>query len=166
MAKVLVAYASRHGATAGLAGWVADELRAHGHEAHAVPVGHVTSVEGYDAAVLGSAVYLDRWSHDAADLLTREAAAMRTMPVWLFGSGPVGGGAVQPLAEQERLAALVGARGSQVFGGALDRSTHGPVSGEAVDAGPGDWRDEREVRRWAREIAGHLTAALDAGVRS
>ena len=164
MTTVLVAYASFHGSTAGLAGWVADELRSHGIDAWAVPVAHITTLEDVDAVVIGSAVYLDRWVHEASDLVHKEAETLRRRPVWLFSSGVVGSEA-QPTvpAQQKRLAALVGARGSVAFGGALDHSTDGPVDGRLVEVGPGDWRDEPAVRHWAREIAAALAPVPSHG---
>lgn len=160
MTTALVVYASHHGSTAGLAGWIADELRAHGVDAWSVPASHVTSLETIDAVVIGSAVYLGRWMLDASDLVHHLVAELRTKPVWLFSSGPAGPpeeGA--HLDQQDRLARLVGARGSHVFGGALDRATAGPVQSELGPFGPGDWRDEHAVRRWARDIAADLTSA-------
>jgi menaquinone-dependent protoporphyrinogen oxidase len=163
MTTVVVAYASLHGATAGLAGWLADELRAAGVDAHAVPAVHVTSLAGVDAVVVGSPVYMSRWTHEASDLVHKQAERLRELPVWLFSSGHVGSADGEPPHQQERLAALVGARGSVAFGGALDSATHGPVDGELVDVGPGDWRDEPAVRRWARGIAAALSAVPTAG---
>ena len=56
--KVLVAYATRHGATAGIASRIADNLTASGHDASAVPVEDMTDIDGYQAVVLGSAAYM------------------------------------------------------------------------------------------------------------
>ena len=56
--KVLVAYATRHGATAGIASRIADSLTASGHDASAVPVENLTDIDGYQAVVLGSAAFM------------------------------------------------------------------------------------------------------------
>ena len=158
MTTVLVAYASLHGATAGIAGWVADELRSGGLDAWAVPAAHVTRLDDIDAVVIGSAVYVDQWVPEAADLVRTQAEELRRRPVWLFSSGTVGGVAPSVVpAEQQQLASLVGARGSATFAGALDR----PTSELAAPAG--DWRDEHDVRRWAREIAAALTVVPSPG---
>jgi len=121
----------------------------------------VTSVDDVDAVVIGSAVYADRWVPEAADLVVAQASSLRRLPVWLFSSGPVGGEGSRELRQQQQLAELVGARASAQFGGALDRATDGPVDGHLVHVGPGDWRDEQGVRRWARQIAAalHVEAA-------
>ena len=53
--RVLVAYATRHGATTGIAKRVAAALTAAGMSAEAWPVEDVKDVEPYDAVVLGGA---------------------------------------------------------------------------------------------------------------
>ena len=52
---VLVAYATRHGATAGIAERIAGTLRGEGVHAVARPVEEVSQLEDYDAVVLGGA---------------------------------------------------------------------------------------------------------------
>lgn len=64
--RVLVAYASRHEATAEIAAAIAGELGSAGCVA--------------DAAIVGSALYLGRWDESALDLLRRERAALARIP--------------------------------------------------------------------------------------
>lgn len=159
MTTALVTYASLKGSTAGIAGWIADELRAHGIDAWAVPAANVVTFESIDAAVIGSAVYFGRWMHEASDVVHKHAAELRRMPVWLFSSGPAAPpGDAAHVGQQDRLSALVGARGATVFGGALSHATDGPLEGELREFTAGDWRDEHRVRRWARDIAAQLEA--------
>jgi menaquinone-dependent protoporphyrinogen oxidase len=54
------------------------------------PVQDVGAIDGYDAVVLGSAVYLGNWMKPAKEFAVREAAALAAVPVWLFSSGPIG----------------------------------------------------------------------------
>jgi menaquinone-dependent protoporphyrinogen oxidase len=58
--KVLVAYASKYGATAGIAEAIAATLRQEGLEADARPAQEVRDLGGYRAVVLGSPVYMGR----------------------------------------------------------------------------------------------------------
>ena len=44
----------------------------------------------YDAAVLGSGVYLGHWLESACLLVDSHAEALSRIPVWLFSSGPIG----------------------------------------------------------------------------
>jgi menaquinone-dependent protoporphyrinogen oxidase len=50
-------------------------------------------VADYQAYVIGSAIYAGRWRPEARDLVEQHAELLRTRPVWLFSSGPVGRGA-------------------------------------------------------------------------
>jgi menaquinone-dependent protoporphyrinogen oxidase len=83
--KVLVSAASRHGATSEIAEEIGKALRV-----DVRPAEQVSSVEDYEAVVLGSAVYAGRWLQPARELAERHAGALSERPVWLFSSGPVG----------------------------------------------------------------------------
>jgi hypothetical protein len=89
--RVLVAYASRHCATQGIAERIAETLRAGGLDAEARPAASVKRPADYDAFVIGSAAYMFHWLGYAAKLVRRNRAALAAKPVWLFSSGPLGG---------------------------------------------------------------------------
>ncbi len=156
--RVLVSAATKHGATAEIAGVIGEELRTGGHEVSVVEPSVVDDVTGYDAYVLGSAIYAGRWLGEARELVERNAPALRTKPVWLFSSGPVG---EPPKPEEdpvdvEALVAASGAREHRVFSGKIDRTTLG--LGEkaiviALRAAEGDFRDWEEIRAWATGIS-------------
>ena len=153
MTQVLVAYGSKHGSTAEIAEDIATTLREHGLEVDCLPVGKVDDLAGYDAVVLGSAVYMRRWRREARRFLRHHAHALAERPFWVFSSGPVGDPAkdnpawlepARTLAEAERL----GVRDHVVFGGT---STSLKV--------PEDFRDRRdwdEIQAWAGRIASEL----------
>jgi menaquinone-dependent protoporphyrinogen oxidase len=88
--NVLVAFASKHGPTAEIAEAVADRLRASGLTVECRRATDVTSVERYDAVVLGSAVSMRRWRRGARRFLRRHADALAQRPLWIFSSGPAG----------------------------------------------------------------------------
>lgn len=172
--RVLVAYASRHGGTAGIAEALAATLRdAVPHDAGAdrdrhvdlVAAGEVDDVTGYDAVVVGSAVYLGHWLGPARRLVREQAAALQHRPVWLFSSGPVGDPAV-PDTEAEEVAELteaVAALAHRTFAGRLRPADLGLVERatvRAVHAAEGDYRDWDAIRDWAEEIADTLAAAV------
>ncbi len=85
---MLVAYGTKHGATAEIAEAIARALSAAGWEVDVQRARRVRSLERYRAVVLGSAVYTGRWRRDALRLLQRSGLGERE--VWLFSSGPVG----------------------------------------------------------------------------
>jgi menaquinone-dependent protoporphyrinogen oxidase len=127
---VLVAYASRHGATQGIAERIADRLCKAGLEAEARSVSDVREVGGYDAVVVGSAAYMYRWLGEATRFVRHNRAGLAARPVWLFSSGPLGTDSVDAkgrdlLATSEpkefaELRTALRPRGEQVFFGAWD----------------------------------------------
>ena len=54
------------------------------------PAEEVDSLDGYDACVIGSAVYVGHWLDPARELVETHARALAGRPVWLFSSGPLG----------------------------------------------------------------------------
>jgi len=87
---ILVATASRHGATREIGDVIAAALRSRGSAAESADAAAVDDVEPYAAVVLGSAVYGGHWLEDALALARRRRAALLERPVWLFSSGPIG----------------------------------------------------------------------------
>lgn len=160
--KVLVAVASRHGSTREIAGAIADELRAAGLDVDCREAGEVTDVAGYDAAVLGSAVYMGSWQPDALRLVERHREGLAGIPVWLFSSGPLGSD--DPRFHPRQIPDLMQAthaRDHRIFAGRLDASTLSlseRLVVRAVRAPEGDFRDWAAMRGWAREIAATLGA--------
>ena len=88
--RMLVAYASRHGATQGIAERIARTLEEDGLDVTVCPVDRVGAVNDYDAFVIGSAAYYGRWLKEATHFVRRERETLADRPVWLFSSGPVG----------------------------------------------------------------------------
>jgi menaquinone-dependent protoporphyrinogen oxidase len=176
--NVLVAYASRHGATRGIAERIADTLRAAGHQADAQPAASVKNLAGYDAFVVGSAAYMFHWLKDATGFVRRNRAVLAAKPVWLFSSGPLGTEPLDAEGRDQKEAAVpketaglresVAARDHRVFFGAYAKGQRPIGMAErfvglmpaARDALPdGDFRDWPEIEAWAREIARELDAA-------
>ena len=162
--KILVTTASKHGATAEIGDAIAGKLREHDLEAEVAEPGAVASLDGYDAVILGSAVYAGRWMDAARRFSEHHHAALRRRPVWLFSSGPIG----EPLEPKEepadghRLLGDLGAREHRVFPGRVNSSDLGWVERtitKMVKAPDGDFRDFDAIRTWAAEIADELAAA-------
>jgi len=159
--KVLVCAASKYGATYEIAQAVADVLAERGCTVTVLPAEKVTTVEEFDAVVLGSAVYIGRWLKPARELAERSAAALAARPVWLFSSGPVGEPAkpadnpvdVTKVLEDTR------ARDHQIFTGKVVRKALSFPDRAVVSAlrvQEGDFRDWAEIRTWAAGIADAL----------
>lgn len=161
--RVLVSVSSRHGGTREMGQVVAAVLRDAGHDVAEVGPDEVEDVTGYDAVVLGSAVYVGRLALGLRDLVERRAGQLRERPVWLFWSGPVGESTTSPTPDDvAEVTKAVGARDVRMFAGRLERAELN-ISERAlvalVHAQPGDYRDLEEVRDWARGIDDALRAA-------
>lgn len=159
---VLVAYASKHGSTEGIAQAIADRLRERGAPTGVTSVDAVEDLGDARAVVLGSAVYAGSWMKEAVEFAQRHAEKLAGLPVWLFSSGPLGT-EVEDDEEQPRqlseLRGLIGPIDHRVFFGALDRSRLGfgeRMMVKAVKAPEGDFRDWDAIRDWADGIADEL----------
>ena len=163
---VLVTAASMHGATAEIAEAIGKTLADHGLAATVIAPGEVSDIDGYDAVILGSAVYTGHWLDAATDLAKRCRPGLATRPVWLFSSGPVGeptGKLAQAMAkdpvELPTIRAATGARDHQMFAGKLDPKSLSGIQRAALLAFPGlngDFRDWDKIRQWTDGIAQQL----------
>lgn len=161
--RVLVTAASRHDSTLRIAEAIADGLERRGVGAQARPIEHVRDLAGYDAVVLGSAVYTGRWLRSALRFAGAHAAELASMPVWLFSSGPLGppGQRVPETepADVTEMVALTSARAHRLFGGHLDRRLLNMAERmlvRAVHARYGDDREWEAIDGYAAEIAASL----------
>ena len=159
--KVLVAVGSKYGATREIAQAIADVLKEHGCEAECLDARDVESLDPYDAFVIGSALYGGFWRRDASELVKDNVDLLRSKPVWLFSSGPVG---LPPRPEEARgegesLTEKVGARAHMAFSGYLnaERLNFGERAIiRGLRASVGDYREWGLVKSWAREIGAQL----------
>ncbi len=160
--KILVAFGSKRGGTAGLAEMIKDALCDHGHTAIVAPAKDVRDLDGIGAVIVVGALYANRWHRDARRFVKRNRGALRRVPVWLVSSGPLDDSAEQrdipPTRQVEKLAALVGARGHQTFGGRLAPDATGFPARAMAKNKSGDWRDSEHVRGWGATVAGELAS--------
>ncbi|HET9497869.1 MAG TPA: flavodoxin domain-containing protein [Candidatus Limnocylindria bacterium] len=168
MTRVLVATASKHGATHEIGDAIAAALESEGIEAFTGRAEDVTALDDVDAVILGSGVYAGHWLEPAKTFVDRFQAELRALPVWLFSSGPLGdppapaGDPVDVSMVREKS----GARDHQVFAGRLDQPNLGFAERaviKLVRAPYGDFRDWPAIAKWGREIAGSVVevAAID-----
>ena len=171
--KVLVAYASKYGATEGIAQRIGEALRKQGLDVDVTKCEDLREAAGYDAYVIGSATYEFNWRKDARKFVKRNADVLATKPTWLFSSGPLGtekvdkdgkdvleGAAPKQFSEYS---SLLHPRGTQVFRGAYH---HDKIRGgdrviawmPAIrDIMPeGDFREWDVIDAWADSIAAEL----------
>jgi len=164
--KVLITYATKHGATAEMAEQIGAVIREAGLYCDVMPVERVNNLTPYKAIVLGSAVYIGQWRKEAAKFLETNEQQLAQRPVWLFSSGPTGEGdaielmkgwrfpeALQPIVDR------IKPRGITVFHGVLDTQKLNlaeRVIIKGVKAPVGDFRDEDTISMWANGIVDTL----------
>lgn len=158
--KVLVVYGTKMGGTKGLAETVADTLRDESFDVVVAPAAEVDDVTGYDAVVVGGALYALRWHRDARRFMRRHRGVLSRLPVWCFSSGPLDESATEadipPVRSARSAMKQVGARGHVTFGGRMPADATGFPAGAMARDGAGDWRDPDQVANWARGIAATL----------
>lgn len=160
--NVLVAFASKHGSTRQIAEMIGQELSDSGHTVQVRSVSEASTAEPYDAAIVGSAIYMGNWLGEARQFVEKNQARLSAVPVWLFSSGPLGQEDPQPrgdFAHLQELMYATQARGHRTFVGKLDRSELGlgeRLVVKIVKAPEGDFRDWEAIRGWSREIASAL----------
>jgi len=160
--RVLVSAASRHGATSEIADAIGRTLAGAGMEVDVVPPDRVASLDGYDAVVLGSGVYMGRWLEPARTFAHRRTRELAARPLWLFSSGPIG---TPPKPDEDpadvpEIAAECRAREHRRFPGRIERSRLGlgeRAMASLVRARDGDDRPWTDIEAWAGEIARALT---------
>jgi menaquinone-dependent protoporphyrinogen oxidase len=165
--RVLVTAATKHGATGEIAQAIAEALRDQGLDPTVLAPEHVDTVDGYDAVVLGSAVYAGHWLKPARELVARCGAALAERPVWLFSSGPVGD-PPKPEEDPVDVAELLTATRAwehRLFAGRLVRKQLAFPERAIVSAlrvPDGDFRDWPAIGSWAASIATALRSRSPA----
>jgi menaquinone-dependent protoporphyrinogen oxidase len=158
--RVLVAYGSKRNGTRGLAEMLGLALQDQGSEVTVMPAPGVMDVRPYDAVIIGGALYNNRWHKDARRLVKRHRNALLGRPVWLFSSGPLDDSALAtdlpPVPQVTKAMGEVGAEGHMTFGGSLSEDATGFPASAVAKSNAGDWRDQDQVRGWAKRISDDL----------
>ncbi|HEY3610627.1 MAG TPA: flavodoxin domain-containing protein [Pseudonocardiaceae bacterium] len=162
--RVLVAYGSRNGATAGLARMIGTALLARGLDTEVLAADDVYGLAGFDAVIVAGALYYGRWHRAARSFVRRLADELRQMPVWLVSSGPLDDSAttteIPPVPQVRLLSAVIGAREHVTFGGRLATDAIGFPARAMARTRSGDWRDATQVRDWSQSVAEELLSRL------
>ncbi|MBE0410454.1 MAG: flavodoxin domain-containing protein [Anaerolineales bacterium] len=166
--KVLIAYASKYGATAEIALQIGKVIQDKGFAVEVHLVEQVKDLAIYGAIVLGSAVYAGQWLKGAANFLTAHESTLAERPLWIFSSGPTGEGDPQELMKGWRfpenlqpIADRIAPRDIAFFSGVLDpKKLNLPEKMiiKALKAPTGDFRDWESIEAWAASIAESLQA--------
>ena len=161
--KILVAYASKYGATAEIAEKIGEVLRQSGLTTDILPADRVRDLAPYEAVILGSGVYIGSWRKEAAQFLKAHEQALAQRPVWLFSSGPTGEGDPVKMTNGWRLPAALQTIADRIHPREIT-VFHGALKVEKlkffekwmlknVKAPVGDFRDWDAIGSWAASIA-------------
>jgi len=161
--RVLVTWGSKRGGTEGIARIVAEALRHEGLEVDVLPSGAAAKVRTFDAAIVGGALYANRWHPDARRFVNRQEGRLRAVAVWFFSSGPLDTSAerqtIPPTRQVRILMDRVGAQGHVTFGGRLTPDARGFPARAMAKKHSGDWRRPELIRAWASDVARALPTA-------
>jgi menaquinone-dependent protoporphyrinogen oxidase len=177
--KAIVVYASKYGSTKGIAEFITEKLQQRGILAEVQDVEAIHDLGGFDAFVIGSAVYMTHWLKEATEFVMQNRTVLASRPVWLFSSGPLGtepkdaqGRDLRVVSEPKEIAEFreaISPRDHRVFFGALDSGRLGvahrmtrklPAARAALPEG--DFRDWKDIEAWASSIAQALGASHPA----
>jgi len=174
--KVLVAYASKYGSTKGIAEFIGEKLRYHGLDVDVRDVTLAGDLTGYDAFVIGSALFMGHWMKEAKEFVSKNQSTLATKRSWIFSSGPTGAKEtdkkgrnlleVSGPIELGDLRSWIHPLEHKVFFGAFfaDRlkGTFGVFARMIPKDEQGDFRNWPEIEAWANSIASSLTVQVSA----
>lgn len=162
--KILVAYVSKRGSTQEVAAYVANILREQGADVTIMPAKEVSTVAGYDAVVLGTAIRIGSMLGDAVKFVEKHQGALRQVPVAYFTCGVM---IMNKDEEQQAQVAgyldpvrdLVPPVADANFAGKLARPTLNLIEKlltNVVKPPEGDHRDWDTIRNWSEQVAAKL----------
>lgn len=160
--KVLIVYASKYGATEEIAVYIGGFLERPGIEVDIKNIEMIDNIYKYDSIIIGSAVYMGQWRKKALNFLKKHELELSEKVTWIFSSGPTGKGNPEKLLNGWKLPnAVVNTINRikpvdiKVFHGAVDIRELNFIERIIVKYGNapiGDYRDWKDVKRWANQI--------------
>lgn len=165
--RVLVAYASRHGSTAGVSETVGKTLCDGGANVDIRLVKNVDDLSVYDAVIIGGAIHNGRWLSEAVAFIERHRAILKERPVAYFvtcltlcrNTEEARNKAEAFLEPVKEAYPEVRPVSTGLFAGVLDYDRYSFVvrmimKQKMKDAGvpEGDYRDWEAIRSWAQGV--------------
>jgi menaquinone-dependent protoporphyrinogen oxidase len=161
--EVLVAYATRHESTRGIAAAIAEVLAGRGVKVRLEAVDAVGDLRAFRAAVIGCSVFGVEWMPGAHAFLASHARQLEAMPVWLFASGPSDplpeGAAVDVPPDLVAVIERIAPRDVALFAGSLQPHHVGTglrILSRLARSSFTEHRDWGAVERWAEQVAEEL----------
>lgn len=158
--KVLIAYASKCGSTGEVAAAIAEELVARGKTVDVRLAKNISTLEGYQAVIVGSAIRMGQWLPEAVEFVETHQQALRQLPTAFFTVHMLNLGDDET-SRKNRLAYLDPVRKiftpqhEVFFAGKMDLarlSFLDRLIAKAVKATDADLRDWQAIRGWAASL--------------
>jgi len=160
MARILVAYATKHGSTTGIAEAIGKELTTAGQNVEVKELKNVQSPAGYDAVIIGGPIYMGKVMADVKKFVDRHQEKLAALPVATFvvGLSPASKDEKQIGDAKKALADAVAPLqpvASTLFAGNLDPKKLGFMERTMigmVKSPTGDFRDWEAIAAWAKGL--------------
>jgi menaquinone-dependent protoporphyrinogen oxidase len=158
--QVLITYATRAGSTVGVADAIGAELRRRGLEVDIQPVTANSTVDEYEAVIIGSAIRMANWLPEMIEFIRVHQQALRSRPVALFTVHILNTGADET-SRAARLGYLNAVRpflnpvDEVFFKGRIDLKTLSFLDRlmvKMVKSPIGDFRDWDGIRTWSSAV--------------
>ncbi len=158
--KILVTYATRTGSTAEVAVAIAERQCSGGLAADARSVAVVTSLDGYCAVILGSAIHFATWLPEIVDFARAHTAELGARPVALFTMHMLAledtpAAAAQRATYTAKVRKVLTPASEAFFAGQIDPARLSLVDRllvQMVGAPKGDLRDWPKIATWAESL--------------
>lgn len=164
--QILVTYASKYGATVGIAEKIGEVLGLAHLDVDVLPASEDIDLSRYSAVILGSSVYVGRWRPEAVKFLEENEEILKTKDFWVFSSGPTGLGEPADILDgwdlprtQQTIVERIGARDVELFHGKIDLKKLDMlerITIRTIRADAGDYRDWEAIAAWAESIVAVL----------
>lgn len=164
--NILVAYDSKHGATAEVAERISGILKEKGLKNELVSLEKTVDPSPYDVIILGTAIYAGQWRKHAVKFLKEYQQQLASKKCWIFSTGPTGTGDPKELVQgweyppsMKKTLESIAPRDMAIFHGVIDMEKLNKLERMAikmVKAPTGDFRDWGSVRQWAEGIAANI----------
>jgi len=154
--SILLAYATRYGATQEVAETITTALREAGLEVNIQPMPEIKTLDHYAAIVLGAAIYNAKWHPDAHQFLSQHQETLRQLPVAIFALGPLSTSGAAMLRSRRQLDRelekypWLKPDAQEMFVGKMDPTKLGFF--ERLGSTASDHRDWEAIRAWAKAL--------------
>jgi len=158
--RVLIVYASKCGSTGEVAKVIADELTARGKTVDVRLAKNASTVEGYRAVIVGSAIRIGRWLPEAVRFVELQQQVLRQLPTAFFAVhmenlGDDENSRKNRLAYLDPVREIVPPQYEGFFAGKVDLAQLSLIErtlAKAAQSQIGDLRDWDKIRRWGNTI--------------